>query len=113
MTSTVPSGFTGKLSMSGAALGPCLLLPGAANAVLKNISSIAATRCKCQNLAAAPFVVVCGFIEFFLSCSLQKFCELPWGGSLSLAAFTCGLNAKDTLRNPRPLRQRSKACVSL
>src|SRR5437016_12067218 len=64
ITLTVPSGFTLKLSRSGAALGPYLPLPGAAIAVLKNISSIAATRCKRQDLAAAPFVVVCGFIEF-------------------------------------------------
>src|SRR4029077_8507124 len=89
ITLTVPSGFTGKLSMSGAALGPCL--PGAANAAPTNISSIAATKCKRQNLAAAPFVVFCGFIEFFLSCSLQNFCELLWGGSLSVAALACGL----------------------
>jgi len=42
------------------------------NAALKNISSIAAIRGKRQNLAAAPFIVVCGFIEFCFLNSLLK-----------------------------------------
>src|SRR5579884_1335224 len=84
ITLTVPSAFTGNLSRSGAAFGPYLPFPGAANAAVAKTSSIAATRCKRQRRPTAPFVFVCGFIRVLFLKLPANFVKL-WGGSLSLA----------------------------